>query len=49
MEQESQIDRTIVLGDVALINSKEVGFQIPLMSCCKESILLLENALHFYG
>lgn len=49
MEQKSQVNHTNVSGDLALANPKELGFQIPLMDCCKETILLLENALHFYG
>jgi hypothetical protein len=38
-----------VLGDLASTNPKEVGLQIPLMSFCKEAIVLLENVIHFYG
>jgi hypothetical protein len=49
MEQKLQINHTIVLGDLASTNPKEVGFQIPFMNCCKESILFLESVLHFYG
>ncbi len=49
MEQESQVDQTIVLGNLASTNPKEVSFQIPFLSLCKKAIVLLENALHFYG
>lgn len=49
MEQELQVDQTIVLGDLTSTNPKEVGFQILLLSCCKETFMLLENAFHFYG
>jgi hypothetical protein len=49
MEQELQVDQTIVLGDLASTKPKEVSFQIPFLSFCKKSIVLLENALHFYG
>jgi hypothetical protein len=49
MEHESQIDQTIVSGDLASTTPKEVGFQILLLNCCKEAIMLLESALHFYG
>jgi hypothetical protein len=38
-----------MLGDLASKNPKEVGFQIPLLSCYKEAIVLLENVIHFYG
>jgi len=49
MEQESQVDHIIVSGNLASTNPKAVGFQILLFNCCKETIVLLENVLHFYG
>jgi len=49
MEHKLQVDHTIVMRDSTSINLKEVGFQIPFLNCCKKSILLVENALHFYG
>jgi hypothetical protein len=49
MEQELQVDQTIMLGNLASTNPKEVSFQIPFWSFCKKAIVLLKNALHFYG
>ncbi len=49
MEQELQVDQTIVLGDLASTNPKEVSYQTPFLSFCKKAIVLLKNALHFYG
>ncbi len=49
MEQESQVNHTLVSRNLASTHLKEVGFQIPLVNCCKESVLLLKNAFHFYG
>jgi hypothetical protein len=49
MEQESQVDKIIVSGDLTLVNTKEVSFQIPFLTCCKETIMLLKRALNLYG
>jgi hypothetical protein len=39
MEQKLQVNQIIVSWDLASIDSKEVGFQIPLLSWCKKTIM----------
>jgi hypothetical protein len=49
MEQESQVEQTNALKDLASTNPKEVGFQILLLNYYKEAIVFLKNGLDFYG
>lgn len=41
MEQELQVDQTIMLRDLVSTNLKEVCFQISFLSCYNEVVVLL--------
>jgi hypothetical protein len=44
-----QVDQSIELGNLVSTNQKETSFRILLLNCCKEAIVFLEHAFHFYG